>query len=293
VGLRTLLVSAVAALLLASSAAAGPYTPLRIAAYYPWFPEGWSHVGTSPFTHYTPSLGWYDAGDTIAIRSHIRAMRWGRIRAATYSWWGQGSQTDRRLAAHLDIAARTQFRFAVYYELEGYGDPTAEELREDLVYLRDTYSLAPGYLKLGGKFVVFVYGDGDDGVDCEVTNRWQAASEGLDVYVVLKAFRGFRSCPAQPAGWHSYAANKYESNLAPFAYTISPGFFFAQHDRPLRPRDLRTWARSVRRMSRTPAQFHFVISFNEWGEGTAIESARQWASRTGYGHYLDVLHGVR
>ena len=46
-------------------------------------------------------------------------------------------------------------------------------------------------------------------------------------------------------------------------------------------------------MSRTPAQFHFVISFNEWGEGTAIESARQWASRSGYGQYLDVLHGVR
>jgi Glycosyl hydrolase family 99 len=293
VRLRTLLVPAVAALLFASTAAAGPYNPLRIAAYYPWFPEGWSHVGTSPFTHYTPSLGWYDAGDTAAIRSHIRAMRWGRIRAATYSWWGQGSQTDGRLAMHLEAAAQQRFRFAVYYELEGYGDPSVEELRADLTYLRETYARAPGYLTLGGKFVVFVYGDADDGVGCDVANRWHAASEGLDAYVVLKAFNGFRACVPQPAGWHAYTANKYESNLAPFSYSIAPGFYFAKDDRPLRPRDLRTWRRSVRRMSRTPAQFHFVISFNEWGEGTAIESAQQWASRSGYGHYLDVLHGVR
>jgi Glycosyl hydrolase family 99 len=185
-------------LLLASTAAAGPFEPLRIAAYYPWFPEAWSHVGVSPFTHYTPSLGWYDAGDTRAVRAHIRAMRWGRIRAATYSWWGQGSQTDGRLAAHLNVAARLKFRFAAYYELEGYGDPTVEELREDLTYLRDTYSRGPGYLKLGGKFVVFVYGDADDGLDCDVANRWRAASDGLDAHVVLRAFRGFKACAAQP-----------------------------------------------------------------------------------------------
>jgi hypothetical protein len=292
VRLRPLLVTAVAALVLASAAAAAPFKPLRIAAYYPWFPEGWSHVGTSPFTHYRPSLGFYDAGDAVAVRAHIRAMQWGRIRAATYSWWGQGSQTDQRLARHLEIAASMRFRFAVYYELEGYGDPTAEQLREDLLYLRSLYTHAPGYLKLGGKYVVFVYGDADDGVDCDVAKRWHAASEGLGFHVVLKAFGGFRACPTQPDGWHAYTANKYESNLAPFAYTISPGFFFAQETQPRRARDLRTWGRSVRRMSRTPAQFHFVISFNEWGEGTAVESAQQWASRSGYGHYLDVLHRV-
>jgi hypothetical protein len=292
VRLRPLLVLSVAALVLASAAAAGPYKPLRITAYYPWFPEGWTHAGMVPFTHYKPSLGFYDAGNSFAIRSHIRAMQWGRIRAATYSWWGQGTQTDRRLARHLAVAARMRFRFAVYHELEGYGDPSVEQLREDLAYLRATYAGSYGYLRLGGKFVVFVYGDADDGVGCDVANRWRAASEGLGVYVVLKAFTGFRACTAQPSGWHAYTASRFESNLAPFAYTISPGFFFAKDAEPRRPRDIRTWLRSVRRMSRTPARFHFVISFNEWGEGTAIESAEQWASPSGYGHYLDVLHGV-
>ena len=45
-------------------------------------------------------------------------------------------------------------------------------------------------------------------------------------------------------------------------------------------------------MATSQSQFQFVISFNEWGEGTAIESAVQWASPSGYGRYLDVLHAI-
>jgi hypothetical protein len=40
------------------------------------------------------------------------------------------------------------------------------------------------------------------------------------------------------------------------------------------------------------ARNQFVISFNEWGESSAIESATEWASPSGYGAYLDVLHEV-
>ena len=38
------------------------------------------------------------------------------------------------------------------------------------------------------------------------------------------------------------------------------------------------------------ARWQLILSFSEWGEGTAVESAREWASRSGYGSYLDVLH---
>jgi len=33
-----------------------------------------------------------------------------------------------------------------------------------------------------------------------------------------------------------------------------------------------------------------VTTFNEWGEGTSVESAQEWSSASGYGSYLDVLH---
>ena len=38
------------------------------------------------------------------------------------------------------------------------------------------------------------------------------------------------------------------------------------------------------------ARWQLVLSFNEWPEGTSIESAREWATPSGYGAYLDVLH---
>jgi Fibronectin type III domain len=38
------------------------------------------------------------------------------------------------------------------------------------------------------------------------------------------------------------------------------------------------------------APWQLVTTFNEWGEGTAIESANEWNSASGYGAYLDALH---
>ncbi len=37
-------------------------------------------------------------------------------------------------------------------------------------------------------------------------------------------------------------------------------------------------------------KWQLVATFNEWGEGTIVESAQQWASASGYGQYLDALH---
>jgi len=292
VRLRLLFAAALAAFLLAPVATAAPFTSIRIAAYYPWFPEGWVHAQIDPFTHYRPSLGFYDAGRPAVIARHIRSMQWGRITAATYSWWGQGSQTDGRFAAHLAAGSKLGFQWAIYHELEGYGDPSVESIRADLEYIRDNYASSPGYLKLGGRPVVFVYGDKDDGTGCGAATRWATANQTVGAYLVLRSFKGYRACEASIDGWHPYSANKNEFDLFPFAYSISPGFYFAPDSRPTRRRSVRSWTRMVRRMADSPAQFHFVISFNEWGEGTAVESAVQWASRSGYGRYLDVLHVV-
>jgi hypothetical protein len=219
-------------------------------------------------------------------------MKWGHITSATYSWWGRGSQTDGRFAAHLSAGAKRGFQWAIYHELEGYGDPSVESIRADLEYIRDTYAASPGYLKLGGRPVVFVYGDQDDGVNCDAATRWAAANQTVGAYLVMRSFKGYRACEATVDGWHPYSANKNEFDLFPFAYSISPGFYFAPDKRPMRRRSVRSWSRMVHHMVDSPAQFHFVISFNEWGEGTSIESAVQWSSPSGYGRYLDVLHAV-
>jgi hypothetical protein len=292
VRLRALLLTALAALLLAPAAGAAPFKSLRVAAYYPWFPEGWTHAQMDPFTHFQPSLGFYDAGLPTVIDRHIAAMKYGRIRAATYSWWGPGSLTDRRFDTHLASGARARFRWAIYHELEGYGDPGVAEIRSDLEYIVARYAKSPGYLKLGGRPVVFVYGDADDGVGCDAATRWADANVTVGAFLVLRSFHGYRACASAVDGWHPYSANKYEFDLFPFAYAISPGFFFATQQKPTRTRSLRTWRRIVWRMAHSESQFHYVISFNEWGEGTAVESATAWSSPSGYGRYLDVLHAI-
>ena len=290
--LRFLLLTALAVLLLAPDAGAGPFKSIRIAAYYPWFPEGWTHAQMDPFTHFRPSLGFYDAGLPSVIERHVKAMKYGRIRAATYSWWGPGSLTDRRFDTHLGEGARLRFRWAIYHELEGYGDPTVEQIRDDLTYISARYAPSRAYLKLGGRPVVFVYGDADDGNGCEAANRWAEANATVGAYLVMRAFHGYRNCASTVDGWHPYSANKYEFNLFPFAYAISPGFFYAKEQQPARRRSIGTWRRSVRRMTHSEALFHYVISFNEWGEGTSVESSTAWPSASGYGRYLDVLHAI-
>jgi hypothetical protein len=37
------------------------------------------------------------------------------------------------------------------------------------------------------------------------------------------------------------------------------------------------------------ARWQLVSSFNDWADGTAVEPASEWASPSGFGHYLDAL----
>jgi hypothetical protein len=43
-------------------------------------------------------------------------------------------------------------------------------------------------------------------------------------------------------------------------------------------------------MARSGKRWQLVTTWNEWGEGTAVESAREWATRSGQGRYADILH---
>jgi glycosyl hydrolase family 99/VCBS repeat protein/FG-GAP repeat protein len=164
-----------------------PSVPIRAAFFYPWYPENWSAGPTVPFTKYLPSLGIYDSSATAVIRSQVRALRYGRFGAAIASWWGPGQPTDRRLPLLLAAARQTPLKFAVYYEHEGYANPSVDQIRNDLHYLRDRYFPKPAYLKVQGRPVVFVYAPGDDA--CEVAARWHSAND-VGAYINLETNGG-------------------------------------------------------------------------------------------------------
>ena len=267
---------------------AQPSLPIRAAFYYPWFPETWGS-SSNPFTNYHPSAGLYDSSDAATIARNIDAMQYGGIQAGISSWWGQASKTDQRMPQLLRGADGTGFRWTVYYEPEAQGDPTVAQLNGDLTYLSTHYGSDPSFLRINGRFVVFVYADGSDA--CGMASRWSQANT-VNAYIVLKVFSGYKTCADQPAGWHQYGPASANADMSPYSYTISPGFWKKGEASPRLTRDPARWANQVAAMASSTAQFQLVTTFNEWGEGTAVESATEWSSSSGYGTYLDILHGL-
>ncbi len=263
-----------------------PSFPIRAAFYYPWFPEAWNQQGFNPFTNYTPSLGFYDGGNATVIKQHITAMQYGGIQAGIASWWGQGTKTDSRISALLQGAAGTSFRWSIYYEQESQGDPSVTQLTTDLTYLRDKYGNDPSFLRINGRFVVFVYADGADA--CSMVDRWKQANT-VGAYLVLKVFSGYRTCTNQPDGWHQYSPAVAADSQKGYSYAIAPGFW-KKGEAVRLARDLTRWNQNVRDMVASGAPFQLITTFNEWGEGTSVESAQEWVSSSGYGAYLDALH---
>jgi glycosyl hydrolase family 99/calcineurin-like phosphoesterase family protein len=267
-----------------------PKFPIRAAFYYPWFPEAWNQQGTEPFTKYNPSLGFYRSDDSAVIQKHVRAMEYGGIDAGISSWWGQGSKEDLRFPKLLSETEglESNLRWAPYYEEESLGNPSASKIAGDLAYLKSHYGSQPAYLRIQGRPVIFVYADGGDG--CGMADRWKQGNQSQSFYLVLKVFSGYKSCASQPDGWHQYAPAGAADRQAGNSFAISPGFNKAGESSARLGRDIDRFRRNVSDMVASKEPWQLVTTFNEWGEGTSVESAKEWESSSGQGAYLDALH---
>ena len=74
-----------------------------------------------------------------------------------------------------------------------------------------------------------------------------------------------------------------------YSYAIAPGLLEERRCRAP-GRDINRWHQNVRDIVASGAPWQLVATFNEWGEGTSVESAREWETGSGYGAYLDALH---
>ncbi len=210
-----------------------PSFPIRATFYYPWFPEAWTQQGIYPYTNYTPQLGYYSSKDQSILKQHIAMMQYGNIDAAIASWWGQGSQTDTKIPGLLSAATGTNFRWALYYENESQGDPSVGQIQADLTYIRDHYGKNPNFLRVNGKFVVFVYAAPNDG--CGMADRWVQANT-VGAYIVLKVFPGYASCASQPDTWHQYCPAEAADQQGNMSYRHQPWFLAERQCRAARPR---------------------------------------------------------
>lgn len=265
-----------------------PAPPIQAAFFYPWFPDAWTQGGTYPYTNYSPSLGLYDSRSDAVIDEQLRLAASAHLEAMISSWWGPGHSTD---SAFQHILARSErsdspfpnLRWAVYYEPESLGDPTVSEITAHLQYLTEKAFGHPGYLRVSGRPVVFVYSDDRDGTG--LAERWAKAKAafGGKVYIVLKVYSGYPTDPNQPDSWHQYGpAVAYDTQL-PYSVTLSPGFWKVG-EQPRLPRDVGRFEADVQRMAASGAFWQLISSWNEWGEGTSIEPAKEFSHA-----YADIL----
>ena len=267
----------------AASAIVNTRLPVRAAFYYPWYPENFAGDGS----HYLPSAGRYSVDTAATVDRQIKDMQYAGLQAGIVSWWGQGLREDKRMPLLMTRAAALHFSWSVYYEQEAYGNPSVAQITKDLLYLRK-YSKKTAWLHIDGKPVIFVYADGSDG--CAMASRWSHANRTAGYYVVLKVFGGYRQCADQPQGWHQYADGL--DIQQGYSAIASPGFWKNDTATPAKPRDPTKFRKDVTAVADSKAPFQLIISYNEWGEGTAVESATAWASASGHGVYVDILHDV-
>jgi len=98
------------------------------------------------------------------------------------SWWGIGGYEDAGLARAIRTCKSIQW--CIYYEMEAYGDPSVQEIYNDIKYVVYTYGPTRNYAKIDGKWLVLVYGASGD----ETAERWRQAKalltrNGYEVYL--------------------------------------------------------------------------------------------------------------
>jgi len=263
--------------------------PARAAFYYPWFPETWSVNGAHVAYH--PNPGYYDSGTQSVVDSHIQALQYANVNLAIASWWGPSTHNETTRIPQLlqrTQALNSPLKWAFYYEKEGFGNMTVSELQSDLNYIKTQYAGNPSYARVNGKPVLFVYNADDP--DCSVADRWTQANAGIGFYVNLKVMNNYKACPNQPDSWHQYAPAAATDSQPGYSYAISPGFMRADETAARLARDPARFLQNVQAMKASNAPWQLVTTFNEWGEGTAVEGAQEWASPSGSGTYLDILH---
>ena len=280
-----------------------PTAPYYATFYYPWYgapvPDGrwsyWTGQGSQPpntwFSHYLPdplpnefdpSRELYSSHDANLLYWQFGKMAEAKIEVAISSWWGQGDRTDDNFGFILQDAMKRSdnpypnLRWALYYEEESNSDPSVAQIVGDLDYVADQYAAEPGHVKIGGRPVILVDSAEGDGVD--MAKRWHEAKAlaKLPFYVVLKVFSGYKMISPQPDGWHQSGPAMRAIDHAPYSFSVSPGFWYdGAGEAPRLGRDLAEFRNAVSNMVAADATWKLVTTWNEWGEGTAVEPGEQ------------------
>ncbi len=309
-----------------------PTSPYYATFYYQWYTTPvsdsswgyWADHGNSPpntwFSKYlpdprpaefNPSAELYSSNDYTNFRWQVGKMKEARLEVAIASWFGSQTREDTSFRNIItSFMGRTDnpypnLRWALYYEDEGFADPSVSTLVTDLNYIKNSYASSPYFLKVNGKPVIFVYAGAND-TPGTMPSRWKDANlqSGNFFYIVLKVFSGYAIDPNQPDSWHQYAPAARSGTYAPYSAFVSPGFYLDDGVSAERlSRNPVEFENAVKAMVSSSVDWKLVETWNEWGEGTSVEpgdavkfnpqSGRDELDPAGYAFknlYIDILN---
>ena len=139
-----------------------------LALYYPWYgtPEKtgrWVHQDgvdvtkkqMATHTHY-PLTGPYDSTDTTVIDRHLKQAHEAGIDTFVCSWWEQDDLADKATQAVIERAPANGMTACVYMETLTK-EHSIKSTVDDLSYILEKMGKQPGYLKVSGKPVIFLF----------------------------------------------------------------------------------------------------------------------------------------
>ena len=305
----TLLLAAVAltlttflALPSASPTSAASSVPV-LAFYYPWYnPDDFRRsamwdVPANP----------YQSDDPAAIGRQVAEATDAGITGFISSWWGQGNRTDKNFAKLLEVSRGTPFASTIYFEAGAEGLASEGQVVAALRYVMSSYGGHPNFARVHGKPAIFFWNPGSVGsaatwrgirnqVDPNYDWHWNVETDRPDAW--LDVFDGVHLFSA--ASWVGDCDATYRNMRTKvdamagrtgrpkaWAAGVAPGWDNTRQDNPAKvlvSRDggsyySRRWEAALA----SNPDVITVTSWNEWGEGTAIEPG------AGYGRlYLDI-----
>lgn len=171
-----------------------------------WYRAAKRRVHNDQKNHFVEEL--YTKEDDSLISEDISQMEFANQDFAISSWDHRGDARDQFLQRLKKLYKQPgweheDFKWLIIYEREGYGNPTKEEINEDIDYLIKEYGNEPWFLKdEEGRPVIFIYSSEHD--TGEYLKKWaeiaMARNEAAKndptgkekgLHVVLKSYRGY------------------------------------------------------------------------------------------------------
>ncbi|MDR3622388.1 MAG: glycoside hydrolase family 71/99-like protein [Paludisphaera borealis] len=255
-------------------------------------------------SHYHPVIGPYDSGDPAVVEYHLLLMKTSGFDGLVVDWYGLSNHLDypilhRNTASLFAAAARIGLKIAICYEdqtipkLVEVGEVAegdrVKHARGVLDWLRKNWFAEPSYLSVEGRPVLLSFGSAG------LTDReWEEAlPRGADAPIYLSEHRrrpaaaGAFDWPTPKDGLASLDRFARASKDWPFRMSAAfPRFHDIYAEAKVHesygtiPDDQgRTFTTTLKRALTDGSPFVQVVTWNDWGEGTAIEPSAEFGYR--------------